>query len=74
MQSPAWKCEHQNSNFCVSFIFNEYGISLDELQVLDDELDVVMNTVTRTLVFPMPLLHDYNEWSYLNLSYKIFKK
>ena len=60
--------------FASRLYFTSHGISRDELQVLDDELDVVMNTVTRTPVFPMPLLHDYNEWSYLNLSYKIFLK
>ena len=60
--------------FASRLYFTSHGISLDELQVLDNELDVVMNTVTRTPVFPMPLLHDYNEWSYLNLSYKILKK
>lgn len=60
--------------FASRLYFTSHGISLDELQVLDNELDVVMNTVTRTPVFPMPLLHDYNEWSYLNLSYKIFIK
>lgn len=60
--------------FASRLYFTSHGISLDELQVLDNELDVVMNTVTRTPVFPMPLLHDYNEWSYLNLSYKIFLK
>lgn len=60
--------------FASRLYLTSHGISLDELQVLDNELDVVMNTVTRTPVFPMPLLHDYNEWSYLNLSYKILKK
>lgn len=60
--------------FASRLYFTSHGISLDELQVLDNELDVVMNTVTRTPVFPMPLLHDYNEWSNLNLSYKISKK
>ena len=60
--------------FASRLYLTSHGISLDELQVLDDELDVVMNTVTRTPEFPMPLLHDYNEWSYLNLSYKILKK
>ena len=60
--------------FASRLYLTSHGISLDELQVLDNELDVVMNTVTRTPVFPMPLLHDYNEWSYLNLSYKIFFK
>ena len=60
--------------FASRLYFTSHGISRDELQVLDDELDVVMNTVTRTPVFPMPLLHDYNEWSNLNLSYKISKK
>lgn len=60
--------------FASRLYLTSHGISLDELQVLDNELDVVMNTVTRTPVFPMPLLHDYNEWSNLNLSYKISKK
>lgn len=60
--------------FASRLYFTSHGISLDELQVLDDELDEVMNTVTRTPVFPMPLLHDYNEWSNLNLFYKILKK
>lgn len=60
--------------FASRLYFTSHGISLDELQVLDDELDVVMNTVTRTPLFTMPLLHDYNEWSNLNLSYKISKK
>lgn len=60
--------------FASRLYLTSHGISLDELQILDNELDVVMNTVTRTPVFPMPLLHDYNEWSYLNLSYKILKK
>ena len=60
--------------FASRLYLTSHGISLDELQVLDDELDVVMNTVTRTPEFPMPLLHDYNEWSYLNLSYKILKR
>lgn len=60
--------------FASRLYFTSHGISRDELQVLDDELDVVMNTVTQTPVFPMPLLHDYNEWSNLNLSYKIFFK
>ena len=60
--------------FASRLYLTSHGISLDELQVLDNELDVVMNTVTRTPLFTMPLLHDYNEWSNLNLSYKISKK
>lgn len=60
--------------FASRLYLTSHGISLDELQVLDDELDVVMNTVTRTPVFPMPLLHDYNEWSNLNLSLQNIKK
>lgn len=60
--------------FASRLYLTSHGISLDELQVLDNELDVVMNTVTRTPLFTMPLLHDYNELSNLNLSYKISKK
>ena len=85
LQISVWrqwaKCSHLHGNvntktltFASRLYLTSHGISLDELQVLDNELDVVMNTVTRTPVFPMPLLHDYNEWSYLNLSYKILKK
>lgn len=85
LQISVWrqwaKCSHLHGNvntktltFASRLYLTSHGISLDELQVLDNELDVVMNTVTRTPVFPMPLLHDYNEWSNLNLSYKISKK
>ena len=85
LQISVWrqwaKCSHLHGNvntktltFASRLYLTSHGISLDELQILDNELDVVMNTVTRTPVFPMPLLHDYNEWSYLNLSYKILKK
>ena len=74
MQSPAWKCEHQNSNFCVSFIFHEswnfswWTPGFRRWVGCGHE-----HSYSNSRIF-MPLLHDYNEWSNLNLSYKIFFK